>query len=660
VRNCAVVATALLVLFSALLSSADAAHVQTTGTPFYQAIRNNDISVLRDLIRSSGVDTRDRRGTTPLMYAAAVGSLDAMKRLLEAGADVNAKNAFDATALMWAAGDIGKVRLLLAKGADVNARSKIGRTPLLIAALHDGASEIVRLMIEKGADVKARDESGLSVLEAAAFSNDAETARLLLAKGADPNAKDATGLTPLLAAAWNGDRNTEIVRLLLRHGANVNAVCVEAVDSVKNGPVAIGLLTPLLSAAPYGNYETVSLLVNAGANVNAKDVRGMTPLALTVSSDRPDPRIVRLFLSKGADPAIKSKNGETAADRADKYRNADILAALGARRKTAAAIPVSLLPVNDDAGNVKVAVEKGVAKLQKSAAKFLDAGGCVACHAQNLTGLAVQAARARGAKVDLSLEVEQAKMVASLAGGLEQKLLQLVDTGPGVEGIEYSILHMGAAGISPGPEVDAIVVDIAAGQRREGDWPNYGTVRPPLEDGSFAHTAMGIRSLQLYFIPGRKTEFDDRIARAAAWLRNANPRSTDDRVMQLLGIHWAGGKPPEERVKELIALERPDGGWGQTNNLPSDAYATGQALYALHEIGVPTGDVWRRGIRFLLRTQLEDGSWHVKTRAAGFQPYFQSGFPHEHDQWISAAGTAWATMALASAIPKEVPTLSRR
>src|SRR5678815_2491039 len=136
-RNCAVVASALLVFFTALLSSADAAHVQTTGTPLYQAIRNNDISVLRDLIRTAGVDTRDRRRTTPLRYAAAVGSLDAMKVLVEAGADVNAKNAFDATPLMWAAGDITKARLLLAKGADVNARSKIGRTPLLIAALHD-------------------------------------------------------------------------------------------------------------------------------------------------------------------------------------------------------------------------------------------------------------------------------------------------------------------------------------------------------------------------------------------------------------------------------------------------------------------------------------------------------------------------------------------
>ena len=148
-RNGAAVTATVLFL------SATAALAQATGTPFYQAIRKNDISALRDLIGTSGVDTRDRRGTTPLMYAAVAGSMDAMKLLLEAGADVNAKNAFDATALMWAAGDIGKVRLLLAKGADVNARSKIGRTPLVIAALHDGSSEIARLMLDKGAGLKA-------------------------------------------------------------------------------------------------------------------------------------------------------------------------------------------------------------------------------------------------------------------------------------------------------------------------------------------------------------------------------------------------------------------------------------------------------------------------------------------------------------------------
>ena len=58
---------------------------------------------------------------------------------------------------------------------------------------------------------------------------------------------------------------------------------------------------------------------------------------------------------------------------------------------------------------------------------------------------------------------------------------------------------------------------------------------------------------------------------------------------------------------------------------------------------------YQRGVQFLLQTQFADGSWYVKSRAIPFQPFFESGFPHGQDQWISIAATNWAAMALASA-----------
>lgn len=234
--------------------------------------------------------------------------------------------------------------------------------------------------------------------------------------------------------------------------------------------------------------------------------------------------------------------------------------------------------------------------------------------------MAVAVARAGGSKVDWALETAKWRATASLRGGLEQTLYEVVEPPSGVDGHEFSILQISGVGIPPQPTVDSLVFHIAAMQRKEGDWPNYGVVRPPLEDGGFSHTAKGIRVLQLNLVPGRNAKFEECIARAADWLKKAAPRSTGDRTMQLPGIRWAGQKPSEDRVKQLIALQRPSGGWGQTGNLASDAYATGELLYALHESGMTaTHPVYRRGVDFLLRTRKEIGFWLVKTRAAWFQ-----------------------------------------
>src|SRR3989442_10717579 len=140
-----------LVLISLGLSTAASA---ATESQFYLPVRDNDMRAIRRLIRAPGPKVRDARGNSPLMYAAALGSLETLRLLVEAGGDVNLPNDFGATPLMWCAGDIAKVRYLLSKGADVNARSKLGRTALLIAAAYDGSIETLRLMIEKGADVK--------------------------------------------------------------------------------------------------------------------------------------------------------------------------------------------------------------------------------------------------------------------------------------------------------------------------------------------------------------------------------------------------------------------------------------------------------------------------------------------------------------------------
>ena len=104
----------------------------------------------------------------------------------------------------------------------------------------------------------------------------------------------------------------------------------------------------------------------------------------------------------------------------------------------------------------------------------------------------------------------------------------------------------------------------------------------------------------------------------------------------------------------LVDSQRKDGGWSQTAKMKSDAYATATVLVALLRDGGLSADhpVVRRGARYLVDTQLEDGSWHVVTRAKPFQTYFETGFPHGKDQFISIAASSWATLALVLTIPE--------
>jgi squalene cyclase len=100
-------------------------------------------------------------------------------------------------------------------------------------------------------------------------------------------------------------------------------------------------------------------------------------------------------------------------------------------------------------------------------------------------------------------------------------------------------------------------------------------------------------------------------------------------------------------------LQREDGGWAQTPFLKSGAYATGTALYALHEAAglPPTDAAYKKGVAFLLSTQAADGSWYGASRAPKFQPYFEGGFPYGHDEWISQWATGYSAAALTHAIP---------
>lgn len=240
---------------------------------------------------------------------------------------------------------------------------------------------------------------------------------------------------------------------------------------------------------------------------------------------------------------------------------------------------------------------------------------------------------------------------AAWVKGSQDAFLQDVRFPGGDTTAAYLLWSLAADGHKRDKATDALVHHLAYSQASDGGF-RVRADRPPIESGRVTPTAVSIKALRAFVIPGRSADIEARIGRASAWLTAYGPRTGEERSMRVLGLAWARGDRGalREAAAQLAATQRPDGGWAQLDTLPSDAYATGQALYALHTAGQLSPQALLKGVRFLLGSQLTDGTWHVRSRSYPLQTnYFDTGFPHGRDQWISAAATSWAVIGLSLA-----------
>lgn len=609
-------------------------------TEILTRLRANDLTWLRAQLKDPAfLTTKDSRRNTPLLFAALQGSPESVSLLLAAGADPNAANSLGLTPLIAAAPEPAKVKLLLARGADPKATSQIGQTALVVASSTPAASESVRLLLAAGADPNQRGARGATPLLSAIGNSCAEAnAQLLLAAGADAKATDGAGF-----GAMHGVLSCSLPLLesLKARGANINQQNTFG-GNVKKGDILLKGISPLMLASAHRETPIVKFLLDSGADPKLKDVRGMNALHYAVSSEEQNPAVIKLLLARGADPKAKDINGDDAAAWARRFNNPVSLKLLGAKPT-----PIKLVKLTKSPGP---GPQAALSLLESSNETFFKESGCNACHHSVLLSLAGQQGQSAGLKPNPALVTARTARLRGMTGSFLNAFQQLVPPGGEIDSLLYILLEAKALNLPSSPDLETVARFVWARQHPTGAFTQRGISRSPIEESDIHRTALAIWLLPLYSdVPAREANAP-RLDQAVKWLTAQSTRNNDELAMKLLGLKWGNASSIEiaRTAAALAATQRKDGSFAGNKYLPGGPYATGLSLFALREgAGWPAANATiTKAAAWLRSTQRPDASWYQPSRAPKFQPYFESGFPHGHDQWISASATAWAIIGL--------------
>ena len=269
----------------------------------------------RAAVASAETGQADRGADRRVVEAVKAGDKGALALLLRQRINVNTPEADGTTALHWAVreDDPDTADKLLRAGAAVNAANRYGVTPLALACLN-GNPVLIERLLKAGADANAAGPEGETALMTVARAGSVDAARVLLAHGAVVDARESWhGQTALMWAA--AQRHPPMIRELLAHGADVNAHSNlekwerQTTAEPREKWLPLGGMTPLLFATREGCVECATVLVEAGADLNAADPDGITPLISALINGHYD--VAGFLIDKGADVTRFDKTGRT-------------------------------------------------------------------------------------------------------------------------------------------------------------------------------------------------------------------------------------------------------------------------------------------------------------------------------------------------------------
>jgi hypothetical protein len=306
--------------------------------------------------------------------------------------------------------------------------------------------------------------------------------------------------------------------------------------------------------------------------------------------------------------------------------------------------------------DIRQALGKSLPLLQTGGRKFMDRAShhCVSCHHNILTAVVEEKCATRNvACVDTSRAARIRATLAGLHFACNPSLQSNFIAAKFISA--YALLELKADHYTPDYNTDISVDYLLGLQKPDGTYgAEFG--RPPMEVGEAHLAALCIYDIQAFASPAKSSQVAFEVRRTRQWLDSYQSDVVQEQVFQLLGLYWCHADVEEKQkvALRLLGSQRPDGSWSQLSSMSGDAYATGEVLYALAESGAldPGDERYQQGVSWLLKKQDATGAWIVETRAYPIQPFFSADFPpYDENQFISAAATNWASLALLEALP---------